>query len=57
MGNAVPLASDGAQFSARQKDAFRKLSRNRRFYVRGVKAVGPDGLTRSLPTAIEIIVK
>ena len=57
MGNAVPLASDGAQFSARQKDAFRKLSRNRRFYVRGVKAVGPDGLTRSLPTAMEIIVK
>ena len=57
MGNAVPLASDGAQFSARQKDAFRKLSRNRRVYVRGVKAVGPDGLTRSLPTAMEIIVK
>ena len=57
MGNAVPIASDGNQFSARQKEAFRKLSRNRRFYVRGVKAVGPDGLTRTLPTAMEVIVK
>ena len=57
MGNAVPLASNGAQFSERQKDQFRKLSRNKRFYVRGVKAIGPDGLTRNLPQAMEIIVK
>ena len=57
MGNAVPIASDGNQFSARQKDAFRKLSRNRRFYIRGVKAIGPDGLTRNLPAAMEVIVK
>ena len=57
MGNAVPIASDGANFSQRQKDAFRKLARNRRFYIRGVKAVGPDGITRTLPSAMEIIVK
>ena len=57
MGNAVPIASDGNQFSGRQKDAFRKLSRNRRFYIRGVKAIGPDGLTRNLPAAMEVIVK
>lgn len=57
MGNAVPLASNGAHFSERQKDQFRKLSRNKRFYVRGVKAVGPDGLTRNLPQAMEVIVK
>ena len=57
MGNAVPIASDGNQFSTRQKEAFRKLSRNRRFYVRGVKAIGPDGLTRNLPAAMEVIVK
>ena len=57
MGNAVPMASEGAQFSARQKDAFRKLSRNRRFYISHVTAVGPDGLTRKLPTAMEIVVK
>ena len=57
MGNAVPMASEGAQFSARQKDAFRKLSRNRRFYISRVTAVGPDGITRKLPTSMEIIVK
>ena len=57
MGNAVPLASNGASFSERQKEQFRKLSRNKRFYVRGVKAIGPDGITRNLPQAMEVIVK
>ena len=57
MGNAVPMASAGAAFSDRQKDAFRKLSRNKRFYITHVNAVGPDGLTRKLPSAMEIIVK
>jgi len=57
MGNAVPMASDGASFSARQRDAFRKLSRNRRFYISRVTAVGPDGITRKLPASMEIIVK
>ena len=57
MGNAVPLASDGPQFSARQKDAFRKLSRNRRFYISRVTAIGPDGITRKLPAAMEVVVK
>ena len=41
MGNAVPMASEGASFSARQKDTFRKLSRNRRFYISRVTVVGP----------------
>ena len=57
MGNSVPMASDGASFSGRQKDTFRKLSRNKRFYVRGVKAIGPDGIQRTLPGAMEFIVK
>ncbi|MBQ5377402.1 MAG: gliding motility protein GldM, partial [Prevotella sp.] len=57
MGNAVPLASDGNKFSGRQKDSFRKLSRGRRFYIRGVQAIGPDGITRTLPGAMEVIVK
>jgi hypothetical protein len=33
MGNAVPLASAGANFSERQREEFRRLSRNRRFYI------------------------
>jgi hypothetical protein len=57
MGNAVPMVSDGAAFSARQKDTFRKLARNRRFYISRVTASGPDGTTRTLQTPVEGIVK
>ena len=57
MGNAVPMASDGAAFSARQKDTFRKLARNRRFYISRVTVIGPDGLTRTLQNPMEVIVK
>ena len=57
MGNAVPLASSGASFSPRQKEQFRQLSRNKRFYITRVTAVGPDGITRKLPQALEVIVK
>ena len=57
MGNAVPMASAGSAFSDRQRDAFRKLSRNKRFYISRVKAVGPDGITRNLPASMEVIVK
>ena len=57
MGNAIPMASNGANFSSRQKEEFRRLSRNRRFYIRGVQAVGPDGINRTLPGAMEVIVK
>lgn len=57
MGNAIPLASAGANFSDRQREEFRKLSRNRRFYISHIKAVGPDGITRTLPSAMEVIVK
>ena len=57
MGNAIPLASNGANFSDRQREEFRRLSRNRRFYISRIKAVGPDGITRTLNTAMEVIVK
>ncbi|MBR4924197.1 MAG: gliding motility protein GldM [Prevotella sp.] len=56
MGNAVPMVGNGSQFSERQKDAFRKLSRNRRFYISRVTAVGPDGIARQLNTSMEVIV-
>ena len=57
MGNAIPLASAGSNFSELQREEFRKLSRNRRFYISHIKAVGPDGITRKLPAAMEVIVK
>ncbi len=57
MGNAVPMTGNGSQFSDRQREAFRKLSRNRRFYISRITAVGPDGISRTLPASLEIIVK
>ena len=56
MGNAVPMASAGGSFSGQQKDAFRKLARSKRFYITNITAVGPDGISRKLPGAMEIIV-
>ncbi len=57
MGNAVPMVSEGAAFSDRQKDTFRKLARGRRFYISRITAVGPDGIQRKLPGSMEVIVK
>ncbi len=55
MGNAIPEVSNGDQFSQRQKDSFRRLSRGKRFYISRVKAIGPDGITRDL-APLEVIV-
>ena len=57
MGNAVPMTSDGGHFSTRQRDEFRKLSRNKRFYISRITAVGPDGISRKLPASMEVIVR
>ena len=57
MGNAVPVISDGANFSTRQKDMFRRLSTGKRFYISHVKAIGPDGVERVLPSSMEVILK
>ena len=57
MGNAVPMASNGAHFSDRQRDTFRKLSRNKRFYIANITAVGPDGISRKLTGSMQVIVK
>ena len=55
IGNAIPETSDGANFSQRQKNSFRRLSRGKRFYISRVKAIGPDGITRDL-APMEVIV-
>ena len=56
MGNAVPQISSGDSFSPKQKDIFRKLSRGKRFYISRVRAIGPDGIERKLPSSMEVIV-
>ena len=57
MGNAVPMTSEGSKFSQRQIETFQKLTRNRRFYISHVTAVGPDGRERKLKTSMEIIIR
>lgn len=57
MGNAVAMTSEGSRFSAKQKEAFQKPARNRRFYISHVSAIGPDGVSRKIKTSMEIIIK
>jgi len=54
-GNAMPEVSDGANFSARQKQQFQRLNRGKRFYISRIRAVGPDGITRDL-SPMEVII-
>ena len=48
MGNAIPEVSDGAHFSARQKEQFKRLKPGKSFFISNVKAKGPDGITRDI---------
>ena len=55
MGNAIPEVSAGNRFSERQRSSFRRLSRGKRFYISRVRAIGPDGIERTL-APMEVIV-
>ena len=54
--NAVPEVSNSSDFTDSQRDKFRRLTRGRRFNISRVKAVGPDGIERTLPYSMEVIV-
>ena len=56
MGNAVPLVSNDANFTDRQKSMIRSLGRGKRFYLSRIRAIGPDGVERTLNGSMEIIV-
>ena len=56
MGNARPELSKGAEFTNAQRDLVRTMRRGQRFYISRVRAIGPDGLERTLPQALEVIV-
>lgn len=55
MGNAIPEVSAGDKFSERQISSFRRLSRGKRFYISRVRAMGPDGIERTI-APMEVIV-
>ena len=57
MGNAIPVASDGSNFSAQQKETIKRLTRGKRLYISRLTATGPDGTERKLNTSMEVIVK
>ncbi len=48
MGNAIPEVSNGAHFSSRQKEQFKRLKPGKSFFISNVKAKGPDGITRDI---------
>lgn len=56
IGNAIPEVSKSDNFTDTQLNMFRRLSRGKRFYISRVHAIGPDGIERTLPTAMEVIV-
>ncbi len=56
MGNAIPEISNSAEFTARQKNMFRSLSRGKRFFITRIKAIGPDGVERTLDGAMDVTI-
>ncbi len=56
MGNARPEASNSSNFTEAQRNLMREVRPGQRFYITRVKVLGPDGIQRNLPSAIEIIV-
>ncbi len=56
MGNAVPEISQSSAFTDRQKNMIRQLGRGKRFFITKIRAVGPDGIERTLNGAMDVIV-
>lgn len=56
MGNAITEVSNNDRFTERQKSIFNRLNRGKRFYITRVKAIGPDGASRTLQGALEVII-
>jgi gliding motility-associated protein GldM len=56
MGNAFPEVSGSAEFTERQKSMFRGHTRGKRFFITRIKAIGPDGVERTLDGAMDVTV-
>lgn len=56
MGNLRPEPSSGDRFTENQRNLMRELRRGQRFFIVNVRAVGPDGITRNLPGAIQLVI-
>ena len=56
MGNAIPEVSNSAEFTQRQKNMFRSLGRGKRFFITQIRAIGPDGVERTLDGAMDVTI-
>lgn len=56
MGNFRPEPSASSSFTNNQRNLMRELRRGQRFYISKVRAVGPDGITRTLNGSLEVII-
>lgn len=54
MGNDIPEDSNSSEWSGRQIEALRRLSKGKTFFITRVKAIGPDGIERTL-SPIQVI--
>ena len=57
MGNTRPERASGTTVTENQRELIRSLRPGQRFYISGVRAIGPDGIERTLTGATEIIVQ
>ena len=57
MNTVVPVASAGASFSDQQRQMIRQLAPGQRFIIKNISATGPDGITRTLKTSMEVRIK
>lgn len=56
VGNVRPEKSSGPNFTDAQRELMRTLNKGKRFYISSVRAIGPDGIERTLPGALEVII-
>ena len=57
MGNAMPEVSNSENFTPNQVSRIRSLSKGKIFNISRIKVIGPDGIQRTLPSSVEVIIK
>ena len=57
LGNAKVYPSEGNRLSETQLSVIRNIRKNARCYVTSIRTKGPDGVSRSLHSSIEIIIR
>ena len=56
IGNARPERSAGSAFTGAQRSLISELRRGQRLFITNVQVIGPDGIQRTLPQAMQLIV-